>query len=129
MTGQPLQFDKRFSGMKPHAPVDPHHKELVKQTQKWVSQTFFGALLKQMRNSPFKSDLLDGGRGGQAFNEMFDQQLADRMARGSGSKLVNAIVRKTEAAAAYRKHTNTKDQKKSAARTTTTANSTTRGTK
>src|SRR5215831_1175256 len=36
------------------------HERLVKQTRKWVSQTFFGTLLKQMRESPFKSDLLDG---------------------------------------------------------------------
>jgi len=82
---------------------DTAHDALVKQTQIWVSQTFFGALLKQMRESPFRSELMDGGRGGQAFGSMFDQHLADRMARGSGKKLVNAIVRKIEAKKAYEK--------------------------
>lgn len=71
-------------------------EKLTAQAQKWVSQTFFGTMLKQMRNNPFKSDLFSGGRGGQVFGEMFDQQLAERMARGSGSKLVNSIVRKLE---------------------------------
>jgi Rod binding domain-containing protein len=80
------------------------HDQLVKQTQNWVSQTFFATLLKQMRDSPFKSDLMDGGRGGQAFASLYDQQLAQRMGHAAGSKLVNAIVRKIEANAAYRKN-------------------------
>jgi Rod binding domain-containing protein len=107
MNAQPIQFDKRNINRQPPAPVDQHHAELVQTTQKWVSQTFFGELLKQMRNSPFKSDLFNGGRGGQMFNEMFDQQLASHIARGSGAKLVNAIVRKVEAAAAYKRHSQT----------------------
>ena len=56
------------------------HDQLVTQTEKWVSQTFFGTLLKQMRENPFKSDLFTGGQGGQAFGALYDQQLADRMA-------------------------------------------------
>lgn len=79
------------------------HDHLVEQTRKWVGQTFFGTLLKQMDNSPFKSDLFSGGRGGQAFSSLHHQQLAERMARGAGSRLVNAIVRRIEAKAAYRK--------------------------
>jgi Rod binding domain-containing protein len=79
------------------------HDQLVDQTQNWVAQTFFGTLLKQMRNSPFKSELFSGGQGGQAFAGLHDQQLAEHMARGAGSKLVNSIVRRIEATAAYRK--------------------------
>jgi Rod binding domain-containing protein len=104
MTGQPIQFDKRYTNLAKSAPVDPHHAKLVKTAQKWVAQTFYGQMLKQMRNSPFKSKLFDGGRGGEAFNEMLDQHLADHMSRGAGSKLVNSIVRKIEAASAYKKH-------------------------
>jgi Rod binding domain-containing protein len=103
MTGQPIQFDQRYAGTKPASPVDPQHAKLVATTQKWVAQTFYGQLLKQMRNSPFKSDLFSGGRGGQAFNEMFDERMAEHMSRGAGSKLVKSIVRKVEATAAYRK--------------------------
>jgi Rod binding domain-containing protein len=76
---------------------------LEKHARALVSQTFFGTLLKQMRHSPFRSELLDGGRGGQAFGSLYDQHLAERMSRGAGDKLVRAIVRKLEANRAYAK--------------------------
>jgi Rod binding domain-containing protein len=79
------------------------HDQMVEQTRTWVAQTFFGTLLKQMRNSPFKSELFSGGRGGEAYGGMYDQHLAEHMARGAGSKLVNSIVRRLEAQQAYRK--------------------------
>ena len=67
--------------------------ELFKTAQKWVGQTFFGTILKQMHNSPFKSELWSGGRGGEAFSSLYDQHLAERMARGAGRGLSNAIVK------------------------------------
>lgn len=88
----------------PGAAQRSQHEQLVKQTENWVAQTFFATLLKQMRDSPFKSDLMDGGRGGQAFSSLYDQHLAQRMGHAAGSKLVHAIVRKIEASAAYRKN-------------------------
>ena len=72
------------------------HTLLTEQSQKWVAQTFFGAMLRQMRNSPFRSDLFSGGRGGQAFQEMQDQHLAERMAQGAGRSLAASIVRHIE---------------------------------
>ena len=78
------------------------HDRITEQAQNWVAQTFFATLLKQMRDSPFKSDLFSGGQGGQAFANLYDQQLADRMSRSAGSKLVGSIVRRIEANAAYR---------------------------
>jgi Rod binding domain-containing protein len=83
------------------AAASSQHEKLSGQAQKWVSQTFFGTMLKQMRNSPFKSKLFEGGRGGEAFQSLYDQRLADHMARGAGHKLVNAITRKIEARKAY----------------------------
>ncbi|HSU66859.1 MAG TPA: rod-binding protein [Tepidisphaeraceae bacterium] len=83
--------------------IPSEHERVIKETQKWVAQTFYGTLLKQVRQSPFHSDMLDGGRGGQAFGALMDQHLAEHMARGSGSKLVNAIARKIEAKRAYGK--------------------------
>jgi hypothetical protein len=68
-------------------------KELFKTAQKWVGQTFFGTLLKQMHESPFKSELWSGGRGGEAFSTLYDQHLAERMARSSGRPLANSIVK------------------------------------
>jgi Rod binding domain-containing protein len=85
-----------FAVSRPKSSGDVEHDALVKQTQKWVAQTFYGEMLKQMRNSPFKSKMFDGGEGGQAFQQMFDQQLADKMASGSGRKLVDSIVNKIE---------------------------------
>lgn len=84
-------------------PMSSQHQKVVQQTQKWVAQTFYGTLLKQARQSPFHSEKFDGGRGGEAFGALYDQHLADHMARGSGQKLVNAIARKIEARKAYGK--------------------------
>src|SRR4051794_5446497 len=78
-------------------PRQSQHDRLVKQTEKWVAQTFFGTLMKQMEDSPFKSDLFSGGRGGQAFASLYHQQLTERMARGAGGKLVHTIVDRIEA--------------------------------
>ncbi len=95
-------FGNHFLPTRPTHSDDKQHQKLVSQTEKWVAQTFYGQLLKQMHNSPFKSKLFSGGRGGEAFGEMFDQKLADRMSKGAGKNLVNAIVNKMEAAGAYK---------------------------
>lgn len=79
------------------------HARVQAQASKLVTQTFFAPLLKQMRDSPFKSKLFDGGRGGQAFSGMYDQRMTDQMSRGAGKKLVNAIARKLEGKSAYAK--------------------------
>ncbi len=78
------------------ASKDERHDQLTEQTQKWVAQTFFGQMFKQMRDSPFKSKLFDGGRGGEAFQQMADERTAESMARGAGHKLVDAIVDRIE---------------------------------
>ena len=85
-----------LQGARTAPPPLTDHAKLLKQTQTWVGQTFFGTLLKQMRESPFKSELFDGGRGGQAFGALYDQHLAERMSRGVGKHLVNAIVNRIE---------------------------------
>jgi Rod binding domain-containing protein len=86
-----------------HTTPVSEHDRLTQQTQKWVAQTFFATLLKQMRNSPFKSKLFEGGRGGEAFGELYDQKLAEHMSRGAGTKLVHSIVSRIEAQKAYGK--------------------------
>ena len=91
------------------------HDQLTEQAQKWVGQTFYGTLLKQMHDSPFKSQLFDGGRGGQAFQPLMDQHLIDRMAKShQNQKLVRGIVRQIEGRQAYRKQTNSQDEKQKA---------------
>jgi len=90
---------QHISSRQPKTENDKIHET----ARKLVAQTFYGPMLKQMRESPFKSEIFSGGRGGQAFSSMLDQHLADHMSRAAGSKLVNAIARKLQAKAGYAK--------------------------
>jgi Rod binding domain-containing protein len=99
MQPRTLSFDDLLPVQRKATPTD--HDRLTKQAEIWVSQTFFGTMLKQLRESPFRSELFDGGRGGQAFGSLYDQHLAEHMTRGAGKKLVRSIVRKIEAKQAY----------------------------
>jgi Rod binding domain-containing protein len=74
------------------------HEQLTGVARKFVSHAFFGTVLKQMRESPFKSELFSGGRGGETFASMLDFHLADRMAKSSGRQLAGSIVRHIEGA-------------------------------
>jgi hypothetical protein len=78
-------------------PPKSEDDRVQEQARKWVSQTFYGTMLKQMRDSPFKNEMFSGGRGGQAFTPMLDQHLADRMSRSADSGLVRQIARKLQA--------------------------------
>ncbi|MGD0390372.1 MAG: rod-binding protein [Tepidisphaeraceae bacterium] len=80
------------------------HDQLIQQTRKWVALSFFEPILKQMRDSPFHSDLLDGGSGGKAFAAMYDERLAERMASDASDSLVKSIVRRIEGSQAYARH-------------------------
>jgi hypothetical protein len=92
----PLLPMNQRTDLVPHNTKGPRTEEdkVTATARKWISQTFYGTLLKQMRSSPFKSELFEGGRGGQAFAPLLDQHLADHMARGADNKLVKAIARK-----------------------------------
>jgi len=83
------------------------HAALVDQVRKWVGLSFFGTVLKQARQSPFRSKIMDGGRGGEMFGQMYDQQIAQKLGRGAGAKLVDSVVNKLEAHRAYSKQSNT----------------------
>jgi Rod binding domain-containing protein len=95
--------DTEFAQGLPRHQQKSAHDKVVETARKLVAQTFYGTMLKQMRNSPFKSEMFEGGRGGQAFAPMLDQHLAEHMARSTDSHLVNAIARKLEGKAAYQK--------------------------
>ena len=71
------------------------------QTRKWVAMSFFEPMLEQMRNSPFRSDLFDGGSAGKAFESMYDERLSEKMASDASDTLVQSIVRKIEGGKAY----------------------------
>lgn len=102
---------KAHAGLEPlgHVPSaqEQHHQQLRSAAEKLVAQTFFGTLLKQMHESPFRSKLLDGGRGGQAFSSLYNQVLSERMSHsGTARALVDSIVRRNERTAAYEKQSN-----------------------
>jgi Rod binding domain-containing protein len=66
--------------------------DVRKLAEQLVSQTFFGTLLRQMRTSPWKDSMFSGGRGGEAFQQMHDQELVNRLGRGAGRRLVDSLV-------------------------------------
>ena len=98
MTVTPQVLDPNQRNVKP---VDhDQHSQLTQKTQQWVAQTFFGTLLKQMDESPFKSEMFSGGKGGQAFSSMYHDRLVEHMSKSAGKKLVQTLVRKIEASQA-----------------------------
>lgn len=54
---------------------------------------FFVPLLQEMRELPFGRQFGNGGRGEEVFGEQLDQQLADALARGDRSGLVDQVAR------------------------------------
>ena len=79
----------------PTTPSTPARAERLRPVaRQWVSQTFFGTMLKQARESPLvdKDSPFSGGRGGEAFTSLLDQHLATTSAEGVGGDLVEAIV-------------------------------------
>mgnify|MGYP001247317640 CR=1 FL=1 len=78
-------------------PTSSNQTQLLRQkVDQWVGQVFFGTLMKQVRESPFKSDIFSGGRGGGAFQQMLDGILVERGSRDLGGRLTDAIVRKLD---------------------------------
>jgi Rod binding domain-containing protein len=82
------------SALGPSGSISPSDAKLEMAARQLVGATFFGTLLKQMHNSPFKSEIFSGGRGEEAFSPIMDQHLIERMSRGTGEKLVKAIVKR-----------------------------------
>lgn len=77
-------------------PPTAQTQQLRQKVDQWVGQVFFGTLMKQVRESPFKSEMFSGGRGGGAFQQMLDGILVERGSRDLGGKLTDAIVRKLD---------------------------------
>lgn len=86
------------------SPALSSHEKLTDLSQRIVAGAFYGTLLKQVRESPFKSELFGGGKAEKAYGSLYDQQLAEHMARSTGQKLVKSLVKKIERSAAARKY-------------------------
>lgn len=89
-------------------PTHPIPSNPVRQkVQEFVSQAFIGTLLKQVRESPFKSDLFSGGQAGETYQSLYDQQVIGQVAPGIGGQLIDALERQfTSGSPAHRLQSN-----------------------
>ena len=69
-------------------------RELREKFQIIVNKFFLGTMLKQMRDSPFKSEMFGGGKGGEAFQGMMDQHLAEHAGGKVAASLVDSMVKR-----------------------------------
>lgn len=103
-TAQPLPSEKAFANLldkaieaRPAQEATPEAKTKEKQLREkfeiLVNKFFIGTMLKQMRDSSFKSELFSGGKGGEAFGGLMDQQLAENAGGKVAKSLVDSMVR------------------------------------
>lgn len=57
-----------------------------------VATALVQPILAELRNSPFKSDLFDGGRAEEVFGQQLDTVLAERIASSAGFGASSALV-------------------------------------
>ncbi|MBN1341936.1 MAG: rod-binding protein [Phycisphaerae bacterium] len=69
-------------------------KQLRERIDELVGITFFGTLLKTMRDSNLKGPYGHGGRGEEVFQGQFDQLLAQRLGKTGRFGLSEAIYRR-----------------------------------
>ena len=75
-------------------PLEPEQMDKLEQSSATlVNQFFMGSMLKQMRQSPFKVDSLNGGKGGEAYAGLFDQHIAENAGNRIAKSLVNSMVK------------------------------------
>lgn len=73
--------------------TDEKRAQVREAAQQFVASAFLKPMFAQVRNSPFKSDLMHGGQGEQMFGEQLDTHLADRMVQRMNFPLVDAVER------------------------------------
>lgn len=61
-----------------------------------VGAMSFGAMLKQMRNSPLKGEIGHGGRGEDVFSAQLHQELAERAGTRQDGGLADAVFHRLE---------------------------------
>ncbi len=55
--------------------------------QQFVGETFYGMMIKQMRSSVTKSDLMGNSNAQKMFESQFDQMMVEQMAENSSQSL------------------------------------------
>jgi Rod binding domain-containing protein len=82
---------KQFQDTAGDRNVGTDREKVRAAAEQLVASTFILPLLAQMRDSPFKSELLHGGKGEDAFGAQLDTQFADRIVQSGNFKLVDQI--------------------------------------
>jgi len=73
-------------------PVTSQHSEMQALANQFVNQTFYGALLREMRESS-QGTVLDSGPGNTAFMRQLDQELVKRISERGDSPIATALCR------------------------------------
>lgn len=60
--------------------------------KKFVNQTFFGTLMREMRKSASTDHEMSGGHGEEIMGPELDQALVDRMSKAQNFKLSDAVA-------------------------------------
>lgn len=69
------------------------HARARDAAEQLVASAFILPLLTQLRNDPFKSEMLHGGRGEEMFGQQLDTIIADRIVRKTNLPIVDSIYR------------------------------------
>lgn len=59
--------------------------------QQFVGEAFFGMMMKQMRSSVIKSDLMGSSNAQKTFESQFDQMIVEEMAENSSQQLAEPM--------------------------------------
>lgn len=59
-------------------------RQIHKKSAELLGQVFFAPILAKMRESPFKTDISSGGRGGEAFGQMMDSLMIKKVVSPTG---------------------------------------------
>ena len=88
------------SGIRPLRPTVPTQEQQVERAEEiqeayrdFVGKTFFGQLLKAMRQSVGKPAYFHGGRAEEVFRGQLDQTLADHMTEASADTLADPMFK------------------------------------
>ena len=69
-------------------------EEVQKAYRDFVGKTFFGQMLKSMRETVGEPAYFSGGQAEKVFRSQLDQQLADNMAHASASQIADPMFRR-----------------------------------
>lgn len=86
-----VQSQPSLNAPEPPADTAADDQQLREAFNDFVGQTFFGQMLKAMRNTVGKPAYFHGGRAEEVFTEQLDQVLAEKMTDASADKFTGPM--------------------------------------